>query len=132
MTTLRFRDQDFQQVSMDNLTPGEAAAVEGVTGLTFQKIRRLASLCVCEHSAVDHEDEGDNPCKSCGCAEFEADMPVVVSTALVWVSIKRADRSVKFADVSDTPYSQMVVVDDEDAAESAGEPDPTEPPQEAA
>lgn len=128
MRTVTFEGKQVPLVPQDKLTPGEAAEVERVTGLTFQKIRFLSQFCVCEHRA-DLHDADTTACNGdeCRCSEFSADMPMQVSTAFMYVSIKRAHHSVTFAQVSDTPFDEIDVDDSEDDAQ-----DPTEPPPVAA
>lgn len=139
-TLLKYKGQTYPMLSLERLTPGEAAAVEGVTGMTFQRIRRLMASCVCDHDARTHmhdddaaEDAADDSsCNECSCREFEADMPVAVSTALTWMAIKRVDRSVKYAEVAGTSYEDFDFVEDETDEGDEGELDPTQPPPAAA
>jgi hypothetical protein len=128
LTTIEFQGRKVEMVDQNKLTPGEAAEIERVTGLTFQKIRFLSQFCVCECRADLHDAEttacgGDG----CRCVEFAADMPSSVSTALMYVSIKRGDHKVTFAQVSDTPFSDF-----DEAPADGDAPDPTEPPPVAA
>lgn len=127
-TLLNYKGQTYPVVTLENLTPGEAAAIEGVAGLTFQRIRRIMASCVCDHNATAHrheDSETDASCNECRCDEFEADMPVAVATALSWVAIKRVDRTVKYADVAGTTFGEFEWTSGDD------EPDPTGPPSAA-
>jgi hypothetical protein len=125
---IEFRGKKSPFIPQDKLTPGEIDAVERVTDLTFQKIRRLGDVCVCDHnvSAHRHKDDAaeftdDLSCTICDCEGHQANLPTRVSTALMWVSIKRADPSVKYSDVSDCPLDEINLEDE-------GSADPTEPP----
>lgn len=129
---ISFRGQTVDFVPQDKMTPGEVDAVERATDLTFQRIRRLGETCVCGHGLAPHrhkddagEFTGDTACTECDCARHISDMPTRISTAYMWVSIKRADPSVKFADVANTPQDELTVVDDEPEAVDAN---PTDPP----
>lgn len=125
---MNYKGKQFDVVSPDKMTPGEVDAIERATGLTFQKIRRMGETCVCDHSMRDHahkDDAGDvvaddTSCTVCDCPQHEGDVPTRVTTAFMWVSIKRADMSVKFADVADQPMDSF-------AAEGSDAPDPTQP-----
>ncbi len=124
---ITFRGVAYPVIPQDKLTPGEIDAVERATDLTFQKIRRMGDLCVCGHgsSAHRHRDDAgeftdDTACTSCDCASHTSDLPTRISTAFMWVSIRRADPAVKFADVSDTPADEIGFSDAEGSA------DPTE------
>jgi len=117
------------------MTPGEVDAIERVTGLTFQKIRRLGDQCVCDHPSGTHvhrDAEGvqtaDTSCTAAGCScdAHSADLPMRISTAFAWVSIRRQMPAVTFQEVSDTPLSEL---EDEDAP-AVDVVDPTVPPAE--
>jgi len=134
---IQFQGETYPMVAQDKMTPGEIDAVERATGLTFQKIRRMGETCVCDHGVRDHthlDDQGeqtdDTSCKVCtDCDQHQPDLPSRISTAFVWVSIKRVNPAVKFSDVSDAPMTELF---QPDAEEPAAEPDPTDaPPAEA-
>jgi hypothetical protein len=128
---INYGGKQFDVVSPDKMTPGEVDAIERATGLTFQKIRRMGETCVCEHGMRDHthkDDAGDvveddTSCTVCSCEKHEGDVPTRVNTALMWVSIKRGDMSVKFSDVSNQPMDVFISEDGADV------PDPTVQPQ---
>lgn len=117
-------------VSMDKMLPSEIDAVERVTGLTLQKIRRMGETCVCDHGMKAHthkddsgdQDTGDTSCAECDCEQHQGDVPMRVNTAFAWVSVKRGDPSVKYTEFADAPISDWEV---EDATDEA---DPTQPP----
>ena len=125
---ITFRGVTTEFVSQDKMTPGEIDAVERATGLTFGKIQRMGQTCVCDHplDAHRHKDDvtGDvtdvTSCARCACEEFGPDVPSRVSTAFIWVSLRRADLTLKFADVSDAEGLTIV----QDAVEA----DPTVAP----
>jgi hypothetical protein len=127
---INYGGKQYDIVSPDKMTPGEVDAVERATGLTFQKIRRMSDTCVCEHGLRDHThkddqgdiDKSDTSCTSCSCEKHEGDVPTRVTTAFMWVSVKRGDMSVKFSDVSDQPMDGLIS-EDVDVA------DPTVQPQ---
>lgn len=130
--TLSFRGTTIPEFDPESLSPAEADAVEGVTGLSFKRINRLRSRCVCDHGAQSHirpsvegqPEVDDSSCSECDdCPEFEPDMPSIVETAMTWVAIKRVLPGTSFSDVNNAPGTDFALV------EVAGEPDPTDEPQ---
>lgn len=133
---VQYNGTTYPILTQDKLTLGEVAAVERVTGLTLTKIRRLGEKCVCGHGVPDHLRIGedgektlqDTSCKVCDdCGRHEADMPTQVTSAFIWVSVKRGDHEVKFSDIEAAEDLFDVPVSDEPAEESADEVDPTQP-----
>lgn len=132
---IQFNGESYPVISQDKMTPGEIDAVERATGLTFQRITRLGQTCVCSHGAGFHrhlDGEGqpsdDTSCsvEDCDCEQHEADLPTRVSTAFMWVSIKRGNPAVKYDEVANTPLAELNVTAEDVAS------DPTDaPPQEA-
>ena len=127
--SIGFDGKTYPLVSQDKMMPSELDAVERVTGLTLQKIRRMGEMCVCEHGVKAHthrDDSGDQvddtSCVECDCDQHQGDVPMRVMTAFAWVSVKRGDPSVKYADFADGPLADWDVEDDD------AEADPTQPP----
>jgi hypothetical protein len=124
MQRITFRDISAPSVLVNRLTPGEVDAVERATQLTLGKIRRMGSTCVCDHPQTAHLHKGDDgevradvtSCdRDCGCEEFAPDLPARFGTALMWVSLKRVEPTLKFADVNDSVDALTVdEVEDED------------------
>lgn len=126
---IRFQGQDYPAIDMGRLTPGEADAVERVTGMTLNKIKRAGATCVCEHGVKEHthkDDAGnqtdDTSCTKCECEEHESDLPSRVNTAFIWISIKRKLPSVSYKDVADQAFEDFQGPGDDVA-------DPTDPSQ---
>lgn len=124
---IRFNGESYPAIDMARLTPGEADAVERVTGLTLNKIKRMGSTCVCEHDVKAHthkdaagEQTDDTSCTSCSCDEHESDLPSRVNTAFIWISIKRKSPAVTYREVADQAL--------EDFNDAAEEP-PVDPTQ---
>lgn len=131
---IEFNGKTYPLVSNDKMTPGEIDAVERVTGLTFQKIRYMGSMCVCDHNVGAHthrDEEGrvtdDSSClaEGCPCGAHAADLPTRVSTAFVWVAIKRSEPTTTFEQINSASVDELKIsATDEDAAV-----DPTQPSQ---
>lgn len=117
--------------SQDKMTPGEVGAVErelakefGDKTFTFQKLRRMGDLCVCDHKSADHrhKDEAGDPiwddtsCARCDCEEHEANVSPLVQIAFMWISLRRAHPTVKWSDVRDAPLTDFEIVQDADDA----------------
>jgi hypothetical protein len=123
-----FEGEPYPIIAQDKLTPGEIDAVERATGLTLQKMRRMGQTCVCEHDytlhahkdAAGEQDAEDTSCTACGCLEHEGDQPSRVTTAFIWVSIRRVKANVTFANVSGSVLEM-----------EADPEDPTQAPPEA-
>ncbi len=115
---VKFHDIEAEYIPQDRLTTGEVDAVEKVTGLTLQRIRRMSEQCVCEHGRKAHEHKGDDgevvdddrSCTECDCGKHQPDLPTKVSTAYVWVSLRRVDMSLKFADILAAPIADLQAV----------------------
>jgi hypothetical protein len=128
---IKFKDlEPTRHISQDKLTPGEIDAIERATGLTLAKIRRMGDTCVCEHPASAHQHKDDatgdlsnGTCTRCDCPGHEGDVPSRVSTAFIWISLRRAYPTLKFSDVSDVEGSDLSTVAEDEVAE-----DPTEAP----
>jgi hypothetical protein len=125
---IKFKGESYPAIDMARLTPGEADAVERVTGLTLPKITRMGETCVCEHGkkAHEHKDaEGnqtdDTSCADCGCEQHESDLPSRVNTAFMWVGIKRKSPAVTFREVADQAFEDFGGADEEPPV------DPTQP-----
>lgn len=128
-----FKGKTVPFVSQDKMTPGEIDAVERVTDLTLQRIRRLGETCVCGHGLDPHrhkDDAGkftdDTSCASCECDQHVPDLPTRISTAFLWIALRRDDPSVKFADVSNVPQDELIFINDEPV-----DANPTDPPPQA-
>ena len=125
-----YAGKSYPLVPQDKMMPSEIDAVERATGLTLQKIRRMGETCVCEHGVKAHThkddagevDEKDTSCTECDCPQHSGDVPMRVTTAFAWVSVKRGDPSVKYADFADAPLSDWEVEGEDE--------DPTQPPPE--
>lgn len=132
MPSIGYAGKTFPLIPEDKMMPSEIDAVERVTGLTLQKIRRMGQTCVCEHGVQAHthkdaageRDADDTSCAECDCPQHQGDVPMRVTTAFAWVSVKRGDPSVKYADFADGPLADWEVEGDDD------DPDPTQPPPE--
>lgn len=129
-TLLRWNGTDYPVADLGSISPDEADKLERVVGMTLAKINRASQRCVCDHTATDHQhtdDDGnttdDITCKACDCDTFEADMPAIVTTALMWLAIRRKDPQVTYRDIAGTAFDGFEFVED---------PDPTGPPPEAA
>jgi hypothetical protein len=126
-----YNGNTYPLVSQDKMTPGEIDAVERVTGLTLQKIRRMGATCVCDHDVSTHlhkDDDGeqtdDTSCTECSCVQHSGDVPTRVTTAFMWVSVKRGEPTLKYGDFADAPLSDWnITAEPEDEGT-----DPTEPP----
>lgn len=124
---ITFRGKQYPFVPQDRLTPGEIDAVERATGLTFGRIQRSGQTCVCDHPRKDHQHKDDTTgeftdvttCDRCDCEEFAPDVLSRVSTAFLWVSLRRGDMTLKFSDVLE---DESLVISPDD------EPDPTVAP----
>lgn len=111
--------ETFEQVDVDRLTLGEAAAIERVTGLTLAEISRKYETCVCAHYTRAHKTtETDTSCVICGCPEFTSIAPVHIGTALLWVAMKRQQPNLTFAQAEDIEQSEIEFIE-------VDEPDPT-------
>ena len=130
-----YAGQSVPLLAQEKMTPGEIDAIERVTGLTFQKIRRMSDTCVCAHGAKVHLhrngagdlDPTDTSCGTCDCDEHEPDLPISVGTAVVWVSVRRVIATVQFSDIESVPQDELYADLEPDVVA-----DPTEPPPEAA
>lgn len=124
-----FKGRTFPQVAIGDMSPGEIAQVESITGWSYPKLARHAKSCVCEHlvDAHFHFHEGkptdDLSCtaEGCGCAGFAADQPVLATFAYMWIALKRANPEVTFQEIEDTPQSEW-------RYETATDPTPPPPP----
>lgn len=121
-------------IQQEKMTTGEIGAIERELAkdfqdktFTFQKLRRMGDVCVCDHKSVDHrrnDDSGeisdDTSCARCDCDAHEPNVSPLVQVAFMWASLKRSDPSLKWSDVRDSPLADFDVTPD-------GEADPIEP-----
>jgi hypothetical protein len=123
---IKFRGEKYAELDFNKITPGEVGALEKQVGMVFPKIRRAAEVCVCDHGRNDHlhkddatgEPTDDTSCVKCeSCDEHLPSLPSDVSTALVWLAIKRHLPTVTYREVADTSYDDLA--DDEPAQEPA-------------
>lgn len=137
MSILKYKGTVIPEVELDKLTTGEADAIERVIGMTIAKLNRVRQRCVCDHQVKLHQhlnvegevDESDSSCGvgDCDCDEFESDVSTLVGAALTWVAIKRVLPTTTFAELQASTGDEFEVLDDKEP-----DPDPTEPPPEAA
>jgi hypothetical protein len=120
---IKFRGETYGELDFAKITPAEVSAIEKQVRMSWPKIKRAMQTCVCEHGKQAHErkdDQGEltdvTSCTSCACEELEPDIPSEVSTAMLWVSVKRHVPTVTFREVADTPYADLAA-DDEPAEE---------------
>ena len=115
-----FRGTEFTFIDQDKLTWAEADAIERVTGTTMGGIRHAAQQCVCGHTCDKHVK---GACPSCSCEDVTPSTTTLSTTALFWVSVKRAMPTTTFGQITDTPMGAWGFVTDE--PEPVVEPDPT-------
>lgn len=126
-------DVTYDLLDESRLTWAEADAIERVTGLSFSSIQSSARMCGCNHGHRDHQDsttKAIGECRVCACEGFMPSTPTLATVAMLWVSMKRNDPTLKFADVQAREvgsFSFLPDEEDEDApdVEAEQEPDPT-------
>lgn len=122
-------DVTYELLDESRLTWAEADAIERVTGMSFSTIQASSRQCGCAHGARDHQHpEAENTdCTVCSCEGFVPSTPTLATVAMLWVSMKRQDPTLKFADVQALEVGSFgFVPDDEPEVEGEREdPDPT-------
>lgn len=96
--TFRFGEKQYSMLDESKLTFAEARAVEKVSGRSFSEL-----------------------------ADPAVSGSMGVMQALLWVSMKRAEPTLKFADLDDMPIADFEWDDDEEAGDPGESPDPTDP-----
>jgi hypothetical protein len=115
---VRFKidDDEFDMLSESDLMWAEAAHLERVVGKTLAQIQAAGQFCGCDHHLSLHvrdnpdDLESDIHCKTCGCENPAENVPIEVSQALMWISLKRVRPTVSFSEVGQMPMSAFTVV----------------------
>lgn len=102
----------YEQIEQDRLTWAEIDAMERACGMTMAEVQRKSMTCVCAHYTAAHPNTDDGTaCIRCDCPEFSADIPTRVTTAGLWVSMKRTSPALTFEQAAQISMESIEVQD---------------------
>jgi hypothetical protein len=104
----------YEQIDQDRLTWAEIDAMERACGMTMAEVQRKSMTCVCAHYTVAHPKTDDGTaCTRCDCPEFAPAVPTRVTTAGLWVSMKRSNPTLTYEQAAQVSMDSIGFEDDE-------------------
>lgn len=112
----------YDRLEQDRLTFAEIDAMERACGMTMAEVQRKAMTCVCAHYTAAHPKTADGlACRICDCPEFSSVVPSRVTTAGLWVSMKRSNPTLTFEQAAQVDMESIVFADEEVPKDLSGE-----------